>query len=197
MLTLTPNAWKFELLPTKLEIERSTRRRGQMAARCKKSTGRPYPFKSFMQGKGMQAGLLCEELVRSRFAGFEYSKGLAIYDYDLLHEGRFGRTEVKAKRCSSPPKLDYYCSVAESSLHQDCDYYAFLRILNNSTRAWFIGFMPKADFLEAAWMFKKGQEDPNAPGTGWTFSETCRNVTIETVLRHPCNRGLRLLNMAT
>lgn len=195
MLTLKPRAWKAEFLPTKLEIERARRRASRMAIACRSRSGRAYPYRSFMRGKGMLAGLIGEEIVKCRYAGFEFSKGRSVYDYDLLHDGRFKRTEVKTKQCGSPPQLDYFCSIAEQSLHQQCDYFAFLRLTRDFTRAWFIGIIPRDDFLDIALRFEKGDKDPNAPGSDWRFAETCYNVTVQDVLRHPCNRSLRQIQI--
>jgi len=195
MLLLKPKAWKAEFLTTKLEIERARRRASRMSISCRSRRGMPYPYRSFMRGKGMLAGLIGEEILKSRYAGFEFSKGKAAYDYDLLHDGRFGRTEVKTKQCGSPPELDYLCSVAEPSVHQECDYFAFVRVLRDFTRAWFIGIMPRQDFFDIALRFQKGDPDPNAPQSAFRFSETCYNVKIKDVLRHPCNRALRQIQI--
>lgn len=195
MLLLKPKAWKAEFLTTKLEIERARRRASRMATSCRSRRGLSYPYRSFMRGKGMMVGLLGEEIVKSRYAGFVLSKGKAAYDYDLLHDGRFGRTEVKTKQCGSPPELGYFCSVAESSINQECDHLAFVRVLRDFTRAWFIGIMPREDFLAIALRFKKGEKDPTAPKSTWQFAETCYNVTVKDVMQHPCNRALRQIQI--
>lgn len=192
-LIFVPPAWKEEFLPTKLEIERARKRTSRMALRCRSRSGRSHPYRSFMKGKGMMAGMIGEEIVKGRFADFDYATGQAAYDYDLFHP-KFGRTEVKTKQCGSPPQMKYFCSIAESSLHQECDYYAFVRLLRDYTRAWFVGMLPREEFFAMAVRYKKGDRDPTAPKSSWRFAETCYNVSIRDVLRHPCNKLLKAID---
>lgn len=192
-LVFAPPSWTDEFLVTKLEIEHARRRASRMAIRCRQRRGQPYPYKSWLRGKGMLAGLIGEEILKTRYDDFELSKDKETFNYDLLHP-KLERVEVKTKRCSSPPQMGYFCSVPETSLHQQCDYFAFMRLHNDYTRAWFIGMIPRDDFFEMAIRFKRGDRDPTAgKDSFFRFSATCYNVTVKQVLKHPCNKKKHLV----
>lgn len=173
----------LEIIPTKRQIKRASGREEEMTALFAQRYGRSHLNNSILEGEGMLAGLLGEELVRDYY-GFIQSSGEAIFHYDLLDPVILGKVEVKTKRCTSAPKDHYNCSIAASNATQQCDYYAFVRVLNDFSRAWILGFMPKDDFFAGALFFKRGQIDPSGFG-GWRFKWDCFNLPIKDLLLPP------------
>ena len=131
---------------------------------------------SFTKGKGNVIGILGEKLI-SDLIGAEKTES---FDFDLAKKDKDGKVlklEIKTKKCTSPPKPDYFCSISKYSKHQTCDYYLFLRILEDLSRAWFVGYISQKEFYEKAIFYKKGDLDPNS-NLGWTFREDCYNLKI-------------------
>jgi len=95
------------------------------------------------------------------------------YDYDLIKDGR--RIDVKTKRCSTAPRENYDCSVAAHGSKQDCDSYIFVRILKDTSRAWILGEIDKADFYDRATKYRRGDIDPD---NGFVFKADCYNLPI-------------------
>jgi len=95
------------------------------------------------------------------------------YDYDLIKDGR--RIDVKTKRCSTAPRENYDCSVAAHGSKQDCDSYIFVRILKDTSKAWILGEIDKADFYDRATKYRRGDIDPE---NGFVFKADCYNLPI-------------------
>jgi hypothetical protein len=95
------------------------------------------------------------------------------YDYDLIKDGR--RIDVKTKRCSTAPRENYDCSVAAHGSKQDCDSYIFVRILKDTSKAWILGEIDKADFYDRATKYRRGDIDPD---NGFVFKADCYNLPI-------------------
>ena len=114
---------------------------------------------SITGGKGSVHGFLGEILV-ARALGIKQANSR---DYDLITSD--GTTiEVKTKRCTTPPRLEYEGSVAKFNPNQKCAFYVFTRIME--------------DFSAAC---EVGQRDPNdTPGVGFDFKASCYNL----VYRH-------------
>lgn len=97
------------------------------------------------------------------------------YDYDLIVKNY--KVDVKTKTCTSEPKLNYFCSVADYNTKQDCDIYAFVRILEDFSKAWLLGYCSKKYFYNNAKFFHKGDLDPSS-NLGWRFRADCYNLQI-------------------
>lgn len=93
------------------------------------------------------------------------------FDYDLIIGGK--KTDVKTKRCTSKPKLNYNCSVFDFNTAQDCEYYLFTRILTDMSKAWLLGVIGKADFYHQAEFKLKGEPDGQ-----FEFTADCYNIPI-------------------
>ena len=78
---------------------------------------------SIMKGDGNIAGFLGEEIANVVIDGTINNT----YDYDLVSQEGI-KYDVKTKRCTSPPKPYYDCSVANFNTKQKCDRYVFVRI---------------------------------------------------------------------
>ena len=73
------------------------------------------------------------------------------YNYDIVYKNI--KYDVKTKRCTSPPKSHYECSVAAYNTKQKCDRYAFVRIewVNGKWgRAWVLGWLEHDEYFEKA-----------------------------------------------
>jgi len=125
---------------------------------------------SITSGEGNLAGFVGEVILAETIKARHDNT----YDYDLVSEG--GATiDVKTKRTNYEPKEDYDCSVAAFNTKQKCDYYAFVRVKNDLTVAWILGFYPKQAYFKDATYHKKGEYDPD---NRFTFKADCYNMKI-------------------
>ncbi|MEW4922265.1 hypothetical protein [Algibacter sp. 2305UL17-15] len=96
------------------------------------------------------------------------------YHYDLIsNKGK--RLEVKTITCKFKPKDDYWCTVNSHDLSgvykQNADFYIFLRILNDYSKGWILGWISCEEF------FKKGEFIPKGKDFG-KFQFVKANATI-------------------
>jgi hypothetical protein len=125
---------------------------------------------SITQGGGNLAGFIGEYVSQSVYGG-ELDN---TYTYDLLlSDGR--RMDVKTKRTSVEPKMDYKCTVSASQIDYDCDGYIFTRVLNSYSTCWVLGHISKADFLDKSTFHEKGTKDK---GTRYTYRVDSYDVPI-------------------
>ncbi len=128
---------------------------------------------SIMKGDGNIAGFLGEEVANVVIGGTINNT----YDYDLVAQDGT-KYDVKTKRCTSPPKPYYDCSVANFNTKQKCDRYVFVRIENKNKRwgrAWVLGWLTHDDYFKKARKLTKGQKDPS---NGFIVRADCHNVAI-------------------
>ncbi|MDC1325014.1 hypothetical protein N8257_00720 [Ulvibacter sp.] len=128
---------------------------------------------SIMKGDGNIAGFLGEEVANVVIGGTINNT----YDYDLVAQDGT-KYDVKTKRCTSPPKPYYDCSVANFNTKQKCDRYVFVRIENKNKRwgrAWVLGWLTHDDYFKKARKLTKGQKDPS---NGFVVRADCHNVAI-------------------
>ncbi len=128
---------------------------------------------SIMKGDGNIAGFLGEEVANVVINGTINNT----YDYDLVAQDGT-KYDVKTKRCTSPPKPYYDCSVANFNTKQKCDRYVFVRIENKNKRwgrAWVLGWLTHDDYFKKARKLTKGQKDPS---NGFIVRADCHNVAI-------------------
>ena len=128
---------------------------------------------SIMKGDGNIAGFLGEEVANVVIGGTINNT----YDYDLVAQDGT-KYDVKTKRCTSPPKPYYDCSVANFNTKQKCDRYVFVRNENKNKRwgrAWVLGWLTHDDYFKKARKLTKGQKDPS---NGFVVRADCHNVAI-------------------
>jgi len=126
---------------------------------------------SFTKGAGNVVGILGEKIVKDYFnLDNEHD-----FDHDLTGNGK--KIEVKTKKCTSKPKNHYRCSVSKWSKHQICDYYIFVRVLEDYSKGWILGYISQKEFYKQATFYRKGEGDKTSP-FGWTFKEDCYNLPI-------------------
>jgi len=127
--------------------------------------------KSILNGGGNLAGFVGEFVAQKVLGG----KIENTYQYDLvLENGK--KVDVKTKQTGFEPKPEYDCSVSSISKIQDCDTYAFVRVKNDLTTAWFLGSIDKKKFFRKAKHFKKGEVDES---NGYTVKADCWNLKIK------------------
>ena len=81
---------------------------------------------------------------------------------------------MKTKRTTVTPKQNYFCSVSAFNTRQDCDFYFFVRILEDKTKAFLLGYISKKDFYNTSTYKNKGDLDTN----GFVFKDDCYNIEI-------------------
>ena len=126
---------------------------------------------SIRQGVGNVYGFV-GELV---FAQITVANPNNTYDWDVeMDDCR--TVDVKSKCVTTSPLPHYECSVAAIGTNQNCDYYAFVRVLKDCTVAWYLGTLPKVDFLQQATFMEAGVwQDPD---NGWSPTIDCYNIPI-------------------
>tara|TARA_B100001093_G_scaffold481648_1_gene512569 strand:- start:2996 stop:3556 length:561 start_codon:yes stop_codon:yes gene_type:complete len=130
---------------------------------------------SITKGGGNRAGYLGEFSIAKHIKANNVSceLGRSKYNRDLIKYK--GSTEidleVKTKRRTANPKSYYDASIADTSKHQQPNYYLFLSItFQRSTKehprqyynplsVWFCGFMERDEYFKKAKLWKKGDVD--------------------------------------
>ena len=125
---------------------------------------------SILKGQGSLAGFVGEQVVMKILGG----KWENTYDYDINVDNV--RVEVKTKQTTVQPLPHYECSVAAFNIKQNCDAYAFVRVLKDFSVGWFLGVMKKDEFFEKAKKLKKGEVDPS---NNFTVRADCYNLRID------------------
>ena len=127
-------------------------------------------YNSILRGKGNMSGFIGEQLALKVLGGAWENT----YDYDLKVNDI--RIDVKTKQTSLKPLPHYECSIAAFNTKQDCDGYAFVRVLNDFSVGWFLGVLTKQDYFDKATFLKKGEVDPS---NNYTVKADCYNVRID------------------
>jgi hypothetical protein len=96
------------------------------------------------------------------------------FDYDLVVNDK--KVDVKTKQTSVKPLPHYECSIAKLNTKQKCDAYAFVRILNDFSKGWYLGVLTKEDYYDKATFLRKGDVDPS---NNYTVKADCYNVRID------------------
>lgn len=132
---------------------------------------------SITKGDGNIAGFLGEEIANQILDGQIDNT----YEYDIITDRDGNRTtwDVKTKRCTSPPRNYYDCSVAGFNTKQKCDNYIFVRIEHNNgvfKNAWVLGWMEKNEYFKKSKLLKKGEIDKS---NNFTVKADCYNLQIK------------------
>jgi len=151
----------IEVKPTEEQIREANMKAGETMGLQGSITG----------GGGSPAGALGEIIVRDLFG---YTQVPSPH-YDL-YTSQGVRIDVKTKRCTSPPKPFYECSITAHGMDQKCDEYIFVRVLKNLQRAWILGRISKDEYFAKAIRHKKGDKDES---NNFTFKSNAYNLAIE------------------
>jgi hypothetical protein len=151
---------------------------------------------SITNGKGTLAGCLTELAAVSVFDGAVLEDRLPhLYEYDVIWRNQ--KQEWKAKRCTSPPQAGYEGSVASYNPNQQCDVYAFSRVLFQDRRyskpeaVFLIGYISKSAFHTLAVPHYKGEGDsnvivePSGVRRQFTFTADCYNIFYHELQEFP------------
>lgn len=99
------------------------------------------------------------EQVAIEYFEIDVTQSRETFDYDLILKGK--RIEVKSISCKFKPRDHYLCTVNShdpNGVHkQGADYYLFIRILNDNTRAWLLGYMACDEFFRKGQFIEKGK----------------------------------------
>lgn len=125
---------------------------------------------SIEKGEGNVAGFV-GELVANKVLE---STICNTFDYDIVtYDGI--KIDVKTKRCTSAPKPSYDCSVSDYNPDQLCDYYCFVRVLEDYSCGWFLGVYKQKDYIQESTKMYKGQIDPS---NNFVVKSDCYNMPI-------------------
>ena len=130
---------------------------------------------SIMNGKGNFIGFVGEAAVKS-FFNIPLNTDQNTYDYDIILENH--PIDVKSKKTSVVPSLNFECSVAAYNTKQKCKYYLFTRVYHPKDKrlpvsVYLMGYYPKELYYKNARFLKKGQID----GTnGFVVRDDCFNM---------------------
>jgi hypothetical protein len=127
---------------------------------------------SITRGQGNVAGFVGEIITAEILNGVQDNT----FDYDIFLPKTGKTVDVKTKRTSVAPLPHYECSVAKLNTNQNCDFYAFVRVKNDYSTAWFLGMVPKVMYYEMAVFRKKGDLDPD---NGYIVKSDCYNLPIK------------------
>lgn len=149
---------------------------------------------SITSGAGNTAGYL-SEIALSKDIGaknISCNTGDSKFDYDLLHNNL--KIEVKTKRRTVDPRLEFDVSIAETSVHQQTDIYAFTSITFKKKTGtgkrckyylpqtiWLCGFISKNEFFQKARFLKKGDIDES---NGFKVHANMFNLEIKNLNNH-------------
>lgn len=127
---------------------------------------------SITKGRSSIFGALGEILVIDYFANRNVVDE-PTYDYDLIIDGY--KIDVKTKRTTVDPRPDYLCSISTFNTRQQCDYYFFVRVNEEHTTGYLLGYIGKDEFYRLAEKRSKGDVDVN----GFIFKDDCYNIRID------------------
>ena len=86
---------------------------------------------------------------------------------------------MKTKKTSVKPLPHYECSVADITRKQDCDYFAFTRVLDDQTKGWFLGVKNRNTYFEEATYLQRGDKDPS---NNFKVRVNCYNMAISALV---------------
>ena len=129
--------------------------------------------RSIRHGEGNVYGFLGELLVAERFN----CRAASTPHYDMVSS--LGNTiDVKTKVTTVRPQSHFECSVVAYQ-DQKCDLFVFVRVLDNLSRAWVLGYISPAEYYRKAVYRRKGDLDPNSlKSRSFYFTADCWNLPI-------------------
>lgn len=124
---------------------------------------------SIRHGKGTFIGKLGEQVI-AKYLGIDLP--IDTYNYDMIYKNK--KIEVKTKEIKVPiVTSEYECSISDYNPNQKCDYYAFLRILNDYSKAWICGFISREAYFKKATFRRKNEYEKS---NNFTFKCDCYNL---------------------
>ena len=114
-----------------------------------------HDCKNVVTDKRMEVGYMGEEALASILK----AKRENTYEYDFIVDGV--RIDAKTKASKFPPKGHYDVSIYPQQKYQNTDYYAFMRLNEDYTKAWMLGIVSKDVFFDNAFVLKRGVMQSN------------------------------------
>lgn len=99
-----------------------------------------------------------------------------IFHYDMFDK-LDRKVEVKTKRCTSIPLIEYSTSICNDNIFQQCDYYLFTRVDIKRNKVWLLGWLEKLDYFKDSIYCIKNERDPDR--TNFLFVHNCWNRYIK------------------
>lgn len=127
-----------------------------------------------MAGESNIYGAIGEILILDRYG--KHSKYVGDRNYDIIIRDQ--KVDVKTKRTTTIPEPHYLASIADVTKKQECDWYCFVRVHENLSNAWLLGWAPSTEFFKVATYYHMGDVDPTS-SYGWHFQEDCWNLPIK------------------
>jgi hypothetical protein len=79
------------------------------------------------------------------------------FNYDLLIDGY--KIECKTLASNVPAHINFNCHLSTFNDKQDCDYYCFIHALNDYSKVWIKGMLPKHEVNQLKEFKRKGELD--------------------------------------
>tara|TARA_R110000744_G_scaffold224033_1_gene342671 strand:+ start:50 stop:556 length:507 start_codon:yes stop_codon:yes gene_type:complete len=116
------------------------------------------PSKFGFEKKRIFEGYIGERIIMEFL---KISKDVDCFEYDLMsNKGK--KLEIKTISCKFKPLESYLCTVNSHKINgihkQKADYYIFLRILNDYSSSWILGWFPCDDFFKIGNFIPKGKD---------------------------------------
>jgi hypothetical protein len=125
---------------------------------------------SITNGAGNLVGAVGEILILDYYITAGHNvEDLQSYDFDLKIDGR--RIDIKSRLVKNKPNFN--CNLPAYNLKQNTEFYFFVFVANDYSRAWFAGYISKIDFLQKAAFREKGEND------GGSFFFKCGTYQIK------------------
>jgi len=174
-------SWIIEYTPSQNAQNRARQMAAALAELCQDKHGTPHLPKSITDGKSTPHGMLMEVGFDEYYGPeiWRHSVGNEIYDFDRVHP-ILKTIDIKAKVCTSRPKLNFLGSVADTRISgqmPNCDWFFHGRVLEDFSKIYICGVIPKDLFTRFSFYGYKGErEEPNNPYNLFCFTENCWNV---------------------
>ena len=148
-----------------------------VAEACRRSDALGELRTSFTKGKGNMTGFLGEVAFENSFEQFDYV-GDESYTHDYEYKGL--KVDVKAKSCTTAPKLDYNASVVSTKFSKfGADVYFFMRVHKGLRKVWLCGWTLKKTIIHKKRFDKRGSLDKD----GFRFKADGYNIEIRKTRR--------------
>ena len=127
---------------------------------------------SITGGEGNLAGFVAEETLVQLIPDAFLIDGNPNFDIVIGNDLTF---DVKTKRTTVIPRANYECSIATTSLHQNCDGDVFCRYVVNSNCLYLCGWIGQQAYFDSSKFLKKGDVVDN---NNFTVKQDCYNLPI-------------------
>jgi len=171
----------IEVTPSRDVQDCARKMAAEFAEMCQAAHGTPHLPNSITAGKRTPYGMLAEVGLDEYYGAstWRHSVSREIYNCDRVHPA-LQEIDIKAKFCTSRPKLNFLGSVADtrkSGGMPKCDWFIHVRVLEDFSKLYICGFIPRDLFAAFAFYGVKGErEEPNNPYNLFCFTENCWNV---------------------